>query len=474
MTIGLTFTVGRGYLNNTEQTSRAFLLNPFVPKHEIHNRLYKTGDLVRRQVNGELVYLGRKDAQVKLRGLRIELSEIEHVISASPKVTGAVVEKVASRGQEELVAFLSLAGLEISTEEELVASVDIANAFIPLVEEIRSACSQKLPAYMVPSLFIPLHYIPTTSAGKADRKRIITAFRHIDASIVRQFNNLGSSDNNDSRSPPETELHTTLRALWAVVVNLSENSLGIDDDWFRAGGDSIGAIRLATAAREAGLHLLATDVIRNPTIRSQAHAIELAIINHEYDTDDVPSVSLAEMQLTDLPLLNFTQELLDRFRNEVLPKRGISVQDVMDVYPCTPLQTSMLVASALVPDAYLVREEYELAPGIDSERLKLAFHDLINHANGTCLRTIYVSDPSSNNFLQLVMRPGWKEMEWRTVSLNDEYELDDAIAEYHQTLGGRRFGDAEIMTRVCVFKVRGVLRRLVWIVHHTAEDAWTK
>ncbi len=93
-------------------------------KEEIHNRLYKTGDLVRRQLTGDLIYLGRKDAQVKLRGLRIELSEIEHVIAgaaaASAKITGVVVDKVASRGQEELVAFLSLTTSKTVTASSMV------------------------------------------------------------------------------------------------------------------------------------------------------------------------------------------------------------------------------------------------------------------------------------------------------------------------------------------------------------------
>ena len=472
--VKLTPAVGRGYLNNAKQTSDAFLVNPLVDSGETHNRLYKTGDLVRREVDGNLTYLGRKDAQIKLRGLRIELSEIEHVISAaSAKITGVVVEKVATRGQEELAAFVSLLDLETSSDN-LVASIDIASKFVLLVEEIRVVCSQKLPVYMVPSLFVPLNYIPTTSAGKADRRRIRIAFDATDSSLLRSFNGFGTADSIESRAPPETELHITLRSLWATVLNLSETAMGIDDDWFRAGGDSIGAIRLATAAREVGLHLLATDVIRNTTIRSQAHVVELSVINHDYDTDDAPSVSLAEMELADLPLVSFTQDGLDHLRNEVLPRLGISVHDVIDVYPCTSLQASMLFASAVVPDAYLVREEYDLAPGTDSTRLKQAFNDLINHANGACLRTIYVFDTLSNNFLQLVMRPRWKEMEWRTVSLDDEGGLDDAIAEYHQTYGGRRFEDAEIMTRACLFEVGGRPRRLVWVVHHAAEDAWTK
>jgi aryl carrier-like protein len=119
-----------------------------------------------------------------------------------------------------------------------------------------------------------------------------------------------------------------IRFLWASVLRLDEGSLGSDDDFYTSGGDSISAIRLSSAACKAGLALLATDIIRNPTIRGMADIAASPELIQDSDEDDTPSVALEHMSPTDLPLLNLDQGGLNSLRDDLLPnlKHRLSVR----------------------------------------------------------------------------------------------------------------------------------------------------
>jgi aryl carrier-like protein len=113
------------------------------------------------------------------------------------------------------------------------------------------------------------------------------------------------------------------------VLGCQESSLGLDDDFYAVGGDSISAVYIANAARTAGLQLLATDIIRNPTLRAMANIAEYIVTSHEFDEDDdIPSVTLDLMSPQDLTLLVLDQYTLDSLRDELLPKQGISARSV--------------------------------------------------------------------------------------------------------------------------------------------------
>jgi hypothetical protein len=132
------------------------------------------------------------------------------------------------------------------------------------------------------------------------------------------------------------------------------------------------------------------------------------------------------------------------------------------------------MAGLIVDDAYIIRHVYDLPCGTDSTRLRQAFEDFINHPNGTMLRTVFVFEPLSNRFLQVLIRPGAKLMEWTTVVAVDEAGLEIAIEEYKCGRGSRSFADGDLLTRACVFELDGSARALVWTVHHALQDGWTQ
>ncbi|KAF8573006.1 acetyl-CoA synthetase-like protein [Ramaria rubella] len=456
--------LARGYLNRPEATARAFISDPF----RLGSLMYATGDLVRMSPEDEsITFVDRRDTQVKIRGLRVEAGEIEAVLQAtSNAITNVAVIKV-DIGHESLVAFLEYPS-EATTE---IISMVHSDRLGPLLTSLRHAVRQKLPIYMAPTLYVALNRFPVSSSGKLDRKTL-KAFFYSHATVIQEEslcadNTLGEQD---AGALLLTELQATIRSLWASTLRIPEVSLHIDDDFYTAGGDSISAIRLASAAREAGIHLPATDIIRNPTIRAMTQIAESAAINHDYDDDDIPSVALDMMCPRDLTLLDFDQEQLDSLRDSSLPEHGISPSDVLDVYPSTGLQIPMLMAGISVEGAYIVSQAWDLPSGTESIRLRQAFEDFVDHGNGMMLRTMFVFDPTSNRWLQVLVRPGAKRMEWRTVVVADEAELDSSVDEYRQGRSIQHFEVGELLTRACLFEIGGGPRVLVWSLHHALAD----
>jgi aryl carrier-like protein len=309
--------VALGYLKDPEQTAKVFFDNPF----HSGSIMYATGDLVRLSpIDGSIIYLGRRDTQVKIRGLRVELGEIEEVLkAASNAVANAAVVKV-DIGHEALVAFLQCRS-DVPRPDIVGVRDDNVG---PLLASLRHAIYQKLPTYMAPATYVVLNQFPLTSSGKLDRNALHAYFLSHEKELREiDLDNEAGIGALDSSAAPKTDLHLAIRSLWAAILHLSPGSLGIDDNFYELGGDSISAIRLASAAREAGIHLVATDITEHPTIRAMAHISQSAIVNHDFDDDDIPSVMLEQMLPSDLTLMDLDQEGLDALRDDLLPKHNL-------------------------------------------------------------------------------------------------------------------------------------------------------
>ncbi|HKR95747.1 MAG TPA: amino acid adenylation domain-containing protein, partial [Candidatus Angelobacter sp.] len=205
--------VARGYLNRPELTAARFIPDQF--SGEAGARLYRTGDLVRCLAGDELVYIGRSDQQVKVRGFRIELGEIEMAISQFPRVRECVVMATEDDDSEKrLLAYI-------------VPSGELA------LEQLRSYLKQKLPDYMVPADFILMQQLPLTGNGKVDR-------RALPKPILQQEKAV------NTYTAPRTAVEATLAEVWAE--SLSVHRVGIDDNFFDLGGDSIRSIKVRAKA----------------------------------------------------------------------------------------------------------------------------------------------------------------------------------------------------------------------------------
>ncbi|MDQ2957125.1 MAG: amino acid adenylation domain-containing protein [Actinomycetota bacterium] len=234
--------VARGYLNRPELTAERFIEDPF--SDEPGARLYKTGDLVRRLPDGRISFVGRADGQVKLRGLRLELGEIEAALSRQPAVAQAVVLVRADRaGEQQLIGYLRA--------EPGVQPPDPA--------ELKQQLSQWLPGYMVPAQLCWIEEFPLNASGKLDRTALL--------SVAAEDQPTGEY------LPPATPTESALAGIYAELLN--RDRVAADDDFFDIGGNSLQAMQLVSRIRtRLAVDLPVTAIFLAPSPRRLAVRIE--------------------------------------------------------------------------------------------------------------------------------------------------------------------------------------------------------
>lgn len=249
--------LAHGYLNQPALTAEKFIPNPFAPA----SRLYQTGDRGRYRQDGSVEYLGRLDQQVKIRGFRVEPDEIAAVLMQHPQVQTAIVVPHSEFGSKRLIAYILLVA------EVLKHTVDAAN--------LRAFLQAKLPDYMIPAAFVELDALPLTPNGKIDRRALPTpVFSSFNAAI------------------PVTSTETALHQIWTSVLG---RKIGIHDNFFEQGGDSILAIQIVSRANQAGFNITPKQVFQQQTIAELAAAIDRDLAR---DVTDSPSPAvLAEQGL---------------------------------------------------------------------------------------------------------------------------------------------------------------------------------
>ncbi|WP_329091890.1 non-ribosomal peptide synthetase/MFS transporter [Streptosporangium sp. NBC_01469] len=234
--------LARGYLGRPGLTAERFLPDPYGGPGA---RMYRTGDLGRWLPSGDLCFLGRRDLQVKVRGYRVELPEIESVLAGQPGVAHAVVDLRGDR----LVAYVvgEVGGERVS------------------VSELRARLGERLPEYMIPGRFVWLDELPLKSHGKVDRARLPEPDE-------------ARPDQEAGFVPPETPLEEAIAAVWAKVLGLVQ--VGVLDDFFDLGGHSLLAAqvvaRLRKAIPEGGRQVTILDLFKNRTVRELARLVETA------------------------------------------------------------------------------------------------------------------------------------------------------------------------------------------------------
>jgi amino acid adenylation domain-containing protein len=223
--------LSRGYLNRPSLTAERFVADPYGPAG---SRLYRTGDLARWRDRG-LEFAGRGDQQVKIRGYRVELGEVEAALRRDPRVQDALAVLHGSGESPKMLAY--------------VVTPDASSSF---AEELRSSLRTVIPDYMIPAAVVPLRRWPLSPNGKVDRRRL----PDIDLPSASEWRAPRSADE---------QLLANL-----FVELLQRERVGLDDDFFGLGGDSLMSIRLVSRARNAGLFITPRDVFQHPTLEALA------------------------------------------------------------------------------------------------------------------------------------------------------------------------------------------------------------
>ncbi len=228
--------LARGYVGSSALTAQRFIPNPFST--QAGARLYRTGDVVRWNAEGVVEFIGRADQQVKVRGYRIEVGEVEEALIGYEGISeSVVVVRSEGEGDKRLVGYVVAApGVELE------------------VSDLRAYLETKLPEYMIPGVFVELTELPLTENGKVDRKALVAAELELEGK--REY------------EAPRTAVEELLAGIWAEVLGIE--CVGIHDNFFELGGDSILSIQSIARANRAGLRLSPKDLFQNQTVAQLA------------------------------------------------------------------------------------------------------------------------------------------------------------------------------------------------------------
>lgn len=399
--------VARGYLNDDDRTKSVFFtdvtwLPPRLQGPSSTRRFYKTGDLVRFDVNnGTFFFIARKDTQVKLHGQRVELAEIgTHLRGLIPSLSSTAVILNTSAGETSrhpLVAFLIFARDSEAVQHIPNPILTLTRQGTETLRAARERLASILPSYMLPTLFIPLQSIPYTLNGKRDA----TKLREIAKGLSQhQLHAFSLADDVEVVARPLNAREEQVRNLWAEVLNLDPLDITSASDFIHEGGDSLAAMRLGTATTKAGFHLSVATILRRPRLSDMA--AEMTVSQGQDKTPEPFSL---------LPKVLDVQDLKTRCASTC----GVNVAQVEDIYPSTPLQGMLWAGAAMRPGSYVVRITFRLPPDTQLDAFKAAWDRVLESAD--VFRTRLVPD-AAGSLVQVVL----KGFEWDSYKSVQEYE----------------------------------------------------
>ncbi|KAE8547820.1 hypothetical protein EYB25_009613 [Talaromyces marneffei] len=441
--------VGQGYLNDLEKTAAAFIEDPqwLITGHKDYagrrGRLYKTGDLGKYDPDGSggIIFAGRKDTQVKLRGQRVELGEIESQLKARlPSDTNVIAEVIvplSSGSQATLVAFVSS-----QSTNGAGSTTDIESITLP--EELQTALSQAnteitkvLPRYMLPTAYIPVNHIPVLISGKTDRRRL------------RQFG--ATVDLRQLDQEPETipgremnEFEQRLRQAWGQTLKADPESIRLEDNFFVLGGDSLAAMRLVSVCREQNLELTVANTFDHPTLAAMASVLRIHDSNTQVET----------------PAFSMLSQAADSVCHEATEIYGFDRADIEDIYPCTPTQESLFTFSLKSIKPYIAQRVACIPDSINIESWKKAWEDVV--LQSPILRT-RLAQLQERGLQQIVLKEG--------ISWNESTDL----AQYLTDDKRERMDLGQRLARYTIINDHNDGKRyMVWTVHHVLYDGWSE
>ncbi|MEU4164963.1 amino acid adenylation domain-containing protein, partial [Actinoplanes sp. NPDC026670] len=352
-----------GYVARPGLTADRFVADPFSDDGA---RLYRTGDVVRWNAQGQLEYLGRSDDQVKIRGFRIELDEIRAVLEQHPQVSNAAVLALDNpAGGKYLAAYVT------ATAEEAV---------------LREHAARSLPDYMVPTTFVRLDEFPVTANGKLDRRALPQPDLTAGAAYGR---------------PPETDAEIAVAGIFRDVLHLGDDiDLGVDNDFFQLGGDSISAAGLVAYARERGLTFKLSEVFVQRTIGALAALVApstpdvipaepvlvptSAALERLREADAAPD-EYVFTELLDLPAQSASASVVSSFRSLVAGTDALRLS--------VDATGRRLWFTYLLPPETVQPSTVELTAGTNVDAIRSAAVDLIDISTGRPAALAYTYSP---------------------------------------------------------------------------------
>lgn len=441
--------LAQGYLGDENKTAEAFIEDPAwllrgtAGRAGRRGRMYKTGDLVRYcDAQGRLAYVGRKDSQVKIRGNRIELREVEHqVLHSLSEPCSVVTEVIYPSGDKSSPMIAAFVAQKDDQAVESRTVVDVA--VLPIDAAVEEAMAEKIPSYMIPTVFFAVNSIPLNTSGKTDRRKLRDLGSSYSLEKLAEVRGKGAS-----KRKPKTVAECTLHEIWAAVLGMSADAIGLDDNFFKIGGDSLSAMSLVGMARTktGSSSLSMAQIFQNPKLVDQARLLGL----------EAQQPELADVE----PFVLIQDNVgVQACQEEVAEACGVLPEKVLDVYPCTPLQEGFVSLSLKKQGDYVLRRVMEIGASVDLNRLARAWERLVR--SYPMLRTRVVQH-SELGLVQVVLD---ESLQWTSAENLEEYLEQDKSAVV--ALG-------QPLARYClVTDPRTRQRWLVWTIHHALYDGWT-
>ena len=279
-------TLALGYHNDPDRTAASFIEG--LEWSDTKSRFYRTGDLARYTSDGRLYFVGRRDAQIKIRGQRTELGDVEHHLNRCASIQDATAVYPSSGPfAKQLAAVFSLAKPShdwSSPSQALSLLTSKENAMAEQLRRIESTLAEGLPSHAVPSVFIPVNDLPKTASGKLDRRQIQRWVADLDRPTVDQLANLADPDSDES---PQTSNERHLQQVWADVLNIiPKERIGRNTSFFNLGGDSISGMHVVSRCRAAGASITVQALMRSKTLARTAEQMHFARFTQVDSSDD--------------------------------------------------------------------------------------------------------------------------------------------------------------------------------------------
>ncbi|MCP4217735.1 MAG: amino acid adenylation domain-containing protein, partial [bacterium] len=413
--------VSRGYLNRPVLTDDKFIANPYMEGE----RLYRTGDLTRWLPDGTIDFMGRIDHQVKIRGYRIELGEIETRLAQHEEIEEAVILAI------ELPTGTALCAYYISRRE------------IPIAD-IRDYMLEHLPPYMIPSYFVQLEKFPETSTGKVDRKALPDPV---------------AGGIGDSYEAPRNSMEVLLASIWQKVLGIDQ--VGIDDDFFDLGGDSIKSMNIVAGLRKEQLTIDLKNLFLHSSIRKLAKHIGTSAGAETVEREERATV---EQKYKGIPS-HVKEKIEEEVRNRL--GEGYEMQDICTL---TPHQQDVLASTMANKESYYVHNLINISTRTDVKMLETAFNEIIRQY-AVC-RTIYTV-PDNYEPIQIILQERKLTIDVQDISHLPTDKKKETLREIRAVDKKRGFDlTRDAPMRVILVKTGEDYDKLIWVTHNIIFDTY--
>lgn len=437
-------TLARGYLGDHEKTAAAFVN---MSTGSDIRRVFKTGDLVRQTDSGDIIFVGRKDTQAKVHGQRLELTEIEaRLAPALPAGLKCCIEKVESPHFTNGCAIVVFLGeiMQISGGIRINPNIcwNQVETTLEMSVGMQSHLETVLSKSMMPSLYVPVTFIPLTRSYKTNRSMLRELIQSLASDELQKFR---KADISTARYRDLSAGEFALRELWATVLNMEPKTIGPDDNFIQLGGDSVASIKLVAVARSRGITLTSATIFSNPVLCVQAR---LAISSGKRKPgQDIKPFELLGSRLKEL-------------RQTAATLCKLPIDEIEDILPMTISQMRWYGKTLVKPTAWIDQYHFRLPSNVDFERFIIALNSVVQATDLLRARIIAIDN---KELFQAIIKFHPVEM----INTNDTLE-----AYLGQDLH-IPMGLGVLLSRYAIVHLENSKKMFVWTIHHAIYDGYS-